>query len=60
MNTFKFYGKNYLQVGGTAMGTRAAPNYAIIFMNALEEDHVYKYRLQPLVWRRYIDDIFCL
>ena len=42
------------------MGTRAAPNYAIIFMNAFEDKHVYSYIHQPLVWRRYIDDIFCL
>ena len=40
------------------MGTRAAPNYAVIFMNDFEEQHVYSYPLQPLVWKRYIDDIF--
>ena len=41
MNNFEFCGKHYLQVGGTAMGTKAAPNYAINFMNAFEEKHVY-------------------
>ena len=34
-NNFTFCGKNYLQIGGTAMGTTAAPNYAINFMNDL-------------------------
>ena len=30
--------KIYLQKQGTAMGTRMAPNYAIIFMHAVEEE----------------------
>ena len=59
-NNFQFDGKNYLQVGGTAMGTRVAPSYANIFMNDFEERYVYNYRLQPVAWYRYIDDIFCL
>ena len=28
MNNFQFNGENYLQIGGTAMGTRVAPSYA--------------------------------
>ena len=56
-NNFKFNSENYLQVGGTAMGTRAAPNYAILFMNELEESFIYIYERQPLLFRRYIDDI---
>ena len=59
-NNFQFDGKNYLQVGGTAMGTRVIPSYANIFMNDFEERHVYSYHLQPIAWYRYIDDIFCL
>ena len=59
-NNFQFDGKNYLQVGGTAMGTRVAPSYANIFINDFEEKYVYNYRLQPVAWYRYIDDIFCL
>ena len=59
-NNFKFDGKNSLQVGGTAMGTRVAPSYAYIFMNDFEERHIYSYHLQPVAWYRYIDDIFCL
>ena len=59
-NNFQFDGKNYLQVGGTAMGTRVAPSYANIFMNDFEEKHVYTHHLQPAAWYRYIDDIFCL
>ena len=37
MNKFQFNRENYLQIGGTAMGTRVAPFYANIFMPNLEE-----------------------
>ena len=36
MNVFIFYSSYYLQLWGTAMGTRVAPTYACIFMGALE------------------------
>ena len=36
-NNFQFDGKNYLQVGGTAMGNRVALSYANIFMNDFED-----------------------
>ena len=42
------------------MGTRVAPSYANIFMSDFEQKHIYSYRLQPKVWYRYIDDIFCI
>ena len=42
------------------MGTKLAPSYANIFMSDFEDRHVYTYDLQPKVWLRYIDDIFCL
>ena len=57
-NNFDFNGKHYLQVGGTAMGTRLAPTYANLFMSDFEEKHVYQYHKQPLVWLRFIDNIF--
>ena len=59
-NNFTFHGENYLQVGGTAMGTKATPNYDVNFMNYFEDRFVYTYFIQPLVWKRYIDDIFML
>ncbi len=31
-NNFQFNGKDYLQVGGTAMGTRVAPSLANVFV----------------------------
>ena len=60
LNIFQFNGENYQQVGGTAMGIRVAPSYANIFMSQFEEKHVYTYRLKPLAWYRYIDNVFCI
>ena len=59
-NNFDFNNLHFLQVGGTAMGTRLAPSYANIFMDHFERNFVYTYHIQPLVWKRYIDDIFML
>ena len=59
-NNFQFNGNNYLQVGGTAIGTKAAPGFAIIYMGMFEDRYVYTYHLQPLLYLRYIDDIFML
>jgi len=59
-NNFDFNGKHYLQVGGTAMGTKVAPSFAILFMADFEDKNVYTYHTQPKVWFRYIDDIFLI
>ena len=58
MNNFQFNDKNYLQINGTAMGTRVAPTYANLYMSEFEDRHVYTYHKQPLFWLRYIDDVF--
>ena len=60
LNNFRFNGENYLQIGGTAMGTKCAPSYANCFMGDWEEKYVYTYHLQPLIWKRFIDDIFMI
>jgi len=60
MNNFDFNDKHYLQVGGTAMGTKVAPSFANIFMADFEDTFVYNYHTQPLIWLRYIDDIFMI
>ena len=57
-NNFDFNQKHYLQVGGTAMGTRVAPSLANLFMADFEDRWVYTYPHQPRIWLRYIDDIF--
>ena len=60
MNNFDFHGDHYIQVGGVAMGTKLAPSYAITYMNWFEETYVYTHPTQPLLWLRFIDDIYLL
>ena len=60
MNNFDFAGRHYLQVGGTAMATKVAPSFANTFMGWFEAKFVYTYELQPLMWVRFIDDIFLI
>ena len=59
-NNFQFDNKHFLQIGGTAMGTKLAPSFANIFMGWFEEKYVYSYKTQPLIWKRYIDDMFII
>ena len=59
-NIFEHNESFYKQLRGTAIGTKMAPPYAIIFMGDLEEKILEKSALKPLVWWRYIDDIFML
>ena len=60
MNYFEFNNETYLQISGTAMGTRCAPNYTIIFMAELEEGFLNESTHQPELWIRFIDDIFMI
>ena len=65
-NIFSFSnGENlsfYLQTNGVSIGSKCAPAVACIFMAQFEE--TFDYSLQtskrPVIWLRYIDDIFCL
>ena len=61
-NYFEFNNKTYLQVSGTAVGTRCAPNcnYAIIFMAEIEEEFLLTPPLKPRIWLRFIYDIFLI
>ena len=61
-NNFQFNGEHYLQIGGTAMGTKVAPSYANLFMARLEEKLLERARtdlqIELPLYLRYIDDIF--
>ena len=59
-NIFEHNGEIFKQKQGTAIGTKMAPQYAILFMSALEETLLESSPLKPMVWWRYIDDIFLL
>ena len=42
------------------MGTKMAPSYANIFMHEIEQGFLQTQTIKPLVWKRYIDDIFVI
>ena len=43
-----------------AMGTKMAPSYANLFMDRFERAFLAQEPIQPLIWKRYIDDILCI
>ena len=57
-NYFEFNGSIKQQISGTAIGTKFAPPYACIFMDKFETNFLKTQTLQPLVWFRYINDVF--
>ncbi|CAJ0963730.1 unnamed protein product [Ranitomeya imitator] len=60
---FMFEDTFFIQQQGTAMGSHVAPPYAIVYMSSFEQDFVYTHPLfqtHSRIWRRYIDDIFCI
>ena len=57
---FEFNDEFFLQIGGTAMGTALAPNYTNLFMDRFESKALNNYPLKPLIWKRFIDDIFLI
>ena len=57
-NDFTFNGRYYLQIKGTAMGKRFAPSYANIFMAQWEGEALATCARLPLIFLRYLDDIF--
>ena len=59
-NIFEHNLSFFKQLRGTAVCTKMAPPYAIIFMGGLEERILQNCSFKPLVWWRYIDDIFLL
>ena len=61
-NNFRFGEEEFLQINGTAMGTRVAPTYAVIFMNHFEQQHIYSYQGPGQIrkWFRFIDDIWSI
>jgi peptide-methionine (R)-S-oxide reductase len=57
-NIFEFNGKLYIQISGTSMGSKIGPQFANIFMHWLETKHLPNAPVKPLLWKRYIDDVF--
>ena len=59
-NVFEHNVTYFKQLNGTAIGTKFAPPYAILFMGYLEDKVLSSFVKKPLVWWRYIDDIFMI
>ena len=59
-NDFTFNGNNYLQKKGVAMGQTFAPSIANIYLVLWEEEIKRTCPTFPVVWFRYIDDIFAI
>ena len=57
-NIFEFSVKTYKQIYGTALSTKFAPPYAVLFMAALNGKILNKVEQKPNVWWRYIYYIF--
>ena len=57
-NYFEFNGKVKQQISVTAIGTKRAPTYACIYMDEFENEFLSLRSDKPLVWLRYIDDVF--
>ena len=57
-NDFEFNNQYFLQISGTAMGKRFAPQYADIFMAHWEEGALATCQKKPTHYFRYLDDIW--
>ena len=57
-NFFEFNSHTFHLNSGTAIGTKFAPPYACIYMDQVEQKFLATQINQPLIWLRYIDDIF--
>ena len=59
-NNISFMDRHFLQLVGTAMGTKAAPPYAKFFMGSHEETIWEAFIWAIPFWKRFIDDIFLI
>ena len=58
INFLEFNGDFYQHVRVTAIGTKCAPSYAILFLAALEQRLLDHHVEKPWLWWRYINDVF--
>ena len=60
LNKFTFNQQHYLQIHGTAMGTKMVPSFANLFLGMFELNALTNARWQPHTWWKYIDDTFMI
>ena len=59
-NDFEFNEQWFLQISGTAMGKKFAPNYANLFLAKWEQEALAKCPKKPSCFLRFLDDIFII
>ena len=59
-NYFIYDDKIYKQIHGCMMGTPVSPVVAYLCMETIEEVAINSSEVQPKVWKRYVDDSFCI
>lgn len=57
-NVFDFADTSWLQLRGTAMGSPLAVVFANLYLACLEHELIASLDVQPLIYKRFIDDIF--
>lgn len=57
---FRFQSKIYRQMDGVAMGSPLAPILADLWLQKIEQKLNKFSKNRPIIWARYVDDIFCL
>ena len=57
---FEINSEHFLHTSGTTIGTKISPAYANIFMSIFERHSLTGSCNKPLVWFRYIEDIFAI
>jgi predicted GIY-YIG superfamily endonuclease len=57
---FQYKNDFYTQDFGMAMGSPLSPFLSNIFMEHFEDSFVQNYNYKPLIWWRYVDDIFAV
>ena len=60
VNNLSFNDNHYLQIHGTAMGTKMAPSHANLSLGFFEANALENAPFQSHTWLRYIDDIFMI
>jgi len=59
-NDFEFNGRIFLQIVGTAMGKRYAPNLANLYLRKLDHKAKHAFRIKPEYYFRFLDDVHFL
>ena len=58
INYLSFLKKLFQQITGRAPATKFAPPYAFIYVDELSTEFFQTQRFKPLVWLKFIDDIY--